>query len=115
MHGTGVNQNEKDCFSIHTTKNDTKKENTKNAHFFRLLVLSKKNFFLQKRKKYLDQTADVESNSLSHHNFQVDCKNVKKKFKMQFLFEEYVKVDFFAKDKREEFHCNLCKHSKLEF
>jgi hypothetical protein len=34
---------------------------------------------------------------------------------MQFLFEEYVKVDFFAKDKREEFHCNLCKHSKLEF
>jgi hypothetical protein len=80
VHGTGVNQNEKDCFSIHTTKNDTKKENTKNAQFFFVFWFCQNFFFFAKEKKYLDQTADVESNSLSHHNFQVDCKNVKKKF-----------------------------------
>ncbi len=70
-------------------KKTTKMKIQKNAkENFLLLVLSKNSFLCEREKKYLDQT-DGESNSSSHHNFQVDCKNVK----MQF-FEDFVKIDF---------------------
>ena len=71
----GINYNLKDCLS--TLQKDTKRKIQKNAQFFSFGFV-KKVVFVRKREKteYLDQTAG-ESKSLSHHNFQVDCKNVK--------------------------------------